>query len=174
MDRLPAFNDFGALELVREKNGMSLALLRPTRVIRLDITFADSPIWTDEELDKLLQEQKQGNLFDQEQERKHLATLKKLPFDFHYEYACETPAGEKIYRHKIVDWEVGALFWNCKRSHGEEWEAPFRSRLEVEFAKKDCMFMMGNLHRFQHQWLIISLMYPPMPKLTDVNQQGLF
>jgi hypothetical protein len=32
-----------------------------------------------------------------------------LPFDFHYRYACEPPAGVRAYRHKLVDWEAGAL-----------------------------------------------------------------
>jgi hypothetical protein len=174
MSRLPSFGDFAVLDAEREQTGISLALLRPKRLVRLEITAADNPDWTDEEMVKLLQEQNQGNLFDQEEEKKQLKLLKKLPFDFHYHYACDTPAGERTYKHKIVDWEVGMLFWNCKRSHRDAWETPFRAKLEADLAEKDLMFMMGNIHRFQHQWLIISLMYPPRQTPTDEIQPSLF
>jgi hypothetical protein len=174
IDRLPAFADFAVLDVARQQSGLSLALLRPKRVIRLEITPADNPQWTDEDLAKLLQEQNQGSLFDQEEERKQLKRLEKLPFEFHYHYACNTPDGEQIYRHKVVDWEVGMLYRHCRRSHGDAWEEPFRAKLEAEFMQKDLMFMMGNIHRFQHQWLIISLIYPPKPVPADEVQQPLF
>jgi hypothetical protein len=174
MAKLPSFDDFTALDAEREQHGISLALLRPKRLVKLEITPVDNSDWTDDEMAKLLQEQNQGNLFNQEEERKQLKLLKKLPFDFHYHYACDTPEGEHIHKHKIVDWEIGMLFWNCRKSHRDGWEAPFRAKLEVDFAEKDLMFMMGNIHRFQHQWLIISLMYPPRQTPTDEIQPSLF
>ncbi|PPC88023.1 MAG: hypothetical protein CTY39_01440 [Hyphomicrobium sp.] len=174
MEKLPSFTSFLALEASREQHHLSLALLRPKRLLKLEIVPADHPEWTDDEMAKLLQEQTQGNLFEQEEDRKQLKLLKKLPFDFYYHYVCDTPDGEQVHRHKIVDWEVGMLFWNCKRSHASAWEVPFRAKLEADFAERDLMFMMGNIHRFQHQWLIISLLYPPRQTPEDVSQGHLF
>jgi hypothetical protein len=174
MDKLPSFGDFAVLDAARDQTGISLALLRPKRLVKLDISQADNSDWTDEELAKLLHEQNQGHLFNQEEERKQLKLLKKVPFDFYYHYACDTPDGERIYKHKIVDWEVGMLFWNCKKNHRDAWEAPFRAKLEADLAERDLTFMMGNIHRFQHQWLIISLMYPPKLAAADANQASLF
>jgi hypothetical protein len=99
--------------------------------------------------------------------------LRKAPFDFHYRYVCDTPDGEKEHKHKIVDWEAGALFWNCRRDHGIDWEAPFRAKLEGQLGGKDLMFLMGNQHRFQDQWLIISLIYPPKRTPVDDRQMSL-
>lgn len=174
LEKLPSFHSFAALETSREQDGISLALLRPKRLVKLEIVAADHAEWTDEEMAKLLQEQNQGNLFEQEEDRKQLKLLKKLPFDFYYHYACDTPDGEIIYKNKIVDWEIGMLFWHCKKSHASEWEVPFRAKLETDFAEKDLMFMMGNIHRFQHQWLIISLKYPPKQTPEDASQPSLF
>ena len=76
--------------------------------------------------------------------------------------------------HKIVDWEAGALYWNCRRSHGAGWEAPFRAMMEEQLGGRELMFLMGNQHRFQDQWLIISLFYPPKRKPAAALQQSLF
>ena len=126
------------------------------------------------EREKLLQEQMQGNLFSEAEERKQVKELRKVPFDFYYRYVCDTPDGERECKHKIVDWEAGALFWKCRQSYGPDWEKPFRAKLEEDLGGKDLMFLMGNQHRFQDQWLIISLVYPPKRKPVDDRQASLF
>ena len=118
--------------------------------------------------------QMQGNLFDEVEERRQVKQLRKVPFDFYYRYVYDTPEGEKERKHKIVDWEAGALFWKCRESHGTDWEKPFRAKLEEDLGAKDLMFLMGNQHRFQDQWLIISLVYPPKRKPVEVRQGSLF
>ena len=173
-EKMPMFGSFDALEQARQGQLISLGLLRPKRLEKLEITAVDNPEWTEEELVKLLHEQSQGNLFSEDEQRKQLKLLEKLPFYFYYHYICDTPDGERGYRHKIVDWEVGMLFRHCKKDHGAAWEAPFRAKLERDFANKDLMFMMGNIHRFQHQWLIISLIYPPKSVPRDAAQASLF
>ena len=174
LDKIPTFDSVDAIDVARLADGVSLALLRPKRLCGLEIIKARNPDWTDDEREKLLQEQLQGNLFSEEDERKQVKQLRKVPFDFYYRYVCDTPEGEKEYKHKIVDWEAGALFWRCRASHGAEWEKPFRAKLEGQLGGKDLMFLMGNQHRFQDQWLIISLVYPPRRQPTDEKQGSLF
>ena len=173
-EKLPLYDSFELMDGERSGRGMSLAILRPKRLVRLEIVSVSEPDWTEEEMAKLLQEQSQGNLFSRDEERKHLKRLEKLPFDFYYHYVCETPAGEEVRKHKIVDWEVGMFFRTCRTNYGAGWEAPFRAKLELDFAEKDLIFMMGNMHRFPHQWLIISLIYPPKRVPQDDSQSSLF
>lgn len=174
LDKIPAFDSFDAIESGRLADGLSIALLRPKRLLGLDITKARHQEWTDEEKEKLMREQMQGDLFSEAEAKRQVKELRKVPFDFHYRYVCDTPEGEKEHKHKIVDWEAGALFWNCRRDHGVDWEAPFRAKLEGQLGGKDLMFLMGNQHRFQDQWLIISLVYPPKRKPVEVRQGSLF
>lgn len=174
LEKIPAFDSYDAIEATRLADGLSLALLRPKRLVGLEISKARNPDWTDEEREKLLQEQMQGNLFDEVEERRQVKQLRKVPFDFYYRYVYDTPEGEKERKHKIVDWEAGALFWKCRESHGTDWEKPFRAKLEEDLGAKDLMFLMGNQHRFQDQWLIISLVYPPKRKPVEVRQGSLF
>ena len=96
--------------------------------------------------------------------------LRKLPFDFHYHYE----SGGKIAKHKLVDWEAGALYWNCVRDYGTGgWEAKFRQRLETEFSQKDLLFLTGTIHRFPDQWLIVGIVYPPKQPQVRGAQLGL-
>ncbi len=95
--------------------------------------------------------------------------LNKLPCDFYYRYLC-TDGAEK--RHKIVDWEAGQLYRRCTFDYGLDCEDMFRQKLLDSMRPKEMMLLMGNQHRFQNQWLIISLIYPPKP--TPTPQSSLF
>lgn len=156
---------FAALEERRQNTGETLGILRPTRLLRLDITPVKDPNWTEKDLNHLSSE----GLFDQNHTNRPL--LEKLPFGFHYNYEIESPDGTETLRHKITDWEAGALYRNCVKDYGVNWEAKFRQKLEEEFAQKDLMFLMGTIHRFPDQWLIVGLIYPP--KLAPQEQLSL-
>lgn len=172
LNKLDIFDDFASLDAARESWGVTLGLVRPSKILGLDITAVDNPDWTEEEKKKLLQHQQQGGLFD-ETDAKSIATLRKLPFDFHYRYACTFDGKDCEYRHKIADWEVGALFWNCYRDK-RNWEVAFRAKLERDLPSADLMFLMGTIHRFPNQWLIVSLIYPPRQRQETPSQGSLF
>jgi hypothetical protein len=171
IDKIPSFGDFEEIEKSRKDDGLSLALLRPKQVLGLVIKDARNKEWTDEEREKLTRAQMQGDLFSEREARQQVRELRKVPYDFYYSYLCDTLEGEKEYKHKIVDWEAGALFWNVYTEHGPaEWENKFRSKLEIDLTSKDLMFLMGNQHRFPDQWLIVSLIYPPKRTPADDGQ----
>lgn len=160
ISKIKLYDHFQDVETEQELGRISLAMLKPSKIIGLEIERVANPEWTEEELAKLLQEQKQNDLFDDE-DKPALRTLRKLPFDFYYKYQCGEGDSAEILKHKLVDWEVGALYWNCYNSYGADWEKHFRYQLEKNIPSKDLMLLMGNQHRFQNQWLIISLIYPP-------------
>lgn len=160
LDKIALYNDFDVLEADRIASGTTLGLLRPSKLLGLEITPMDSPDWSDEEQKKLVKHEQQAGLFDDESKRA-LTTLRKVPYAFHYRYECQINGVARTYRHKIVDWEAGALYWNCCRLHGAGWERPFRAKLEEQLAKAELMFLLGTIHRFPDQWLIVSLIYPP-------------
>ena len=168
---VPVFQDFGSLEAARQSEGITLGVLKPATIVGLDISPTEQPDWTQEEHQKLVQHERQAGLFDAS-DAQNLAKLRKVPFSFHYNYACTVGDQTLSYRHKIVDWEAGALYWNCRRSHGEAWEAPFRQKMEIDLPSKDLIFLMGTIHRFPDQWLIVSLLYPP--KLPPQSSQESF
>jgi hypothetical protein len=173
IEKLKIFDDFRQLEQSRISSGTTLGLVRPNTVTSLEITPVANPDWSDDEKAKLLQSQRQGGLFD-DTDAKALTTLKKLPFDFHYRYICTVDGVSHEHRHKIADWEAGALYWNCFYRYGRRWEKEFRAKLEAELPAADLMFLMGTIHRFPDQWLIVSLIYPPKQPTELPVQRSLF
>lgn len=172
IESLEVFEDFNLLERARQERGITLGLLRPSRLIDLDISKTKSPEWTEDEVAKLMQAQNQSSLFDQDDEQRSLKLLRKIPFDFHYSYECCTDGQSATYKHKLVDWEAGALYWNVCRS--EDWIEKFKNRYLAEFQTKDILFLMGTIHRFPNQWLIVSVLYPPKRQCEAPDQGQLF
>ncbi len=157
------------LEQKRLEKGVTLGFIRPIKLLALEISKSDKPDWTEEEKQKLTQD----GLFDS-QEARDKVMLRKVPYDFYYRYQCKDENRVVEMRHKITDWEAGALFWNCQRSHGKDWETPFRDRLEKEFIKdKNVLFLLGTIHRFPDQWLIVAFYYPPKQEVSGELQLDL-
>jgi hypothetical protein len=161
---------FTALEQRRLATGQTLGVLRVSRILELRITAVKEADWTDADWIKLSQD----GLFDTVEIKKR-PPLRKLPFDFHYRYECIGPDGKPDEAtHKLTDWEVGALYWKCISGYGQDgWEEKFRQRFEIEFANKDLYFLMGTIHRFPKQWLIVGIIYPPKPAPVRDEQLGL-
>jgi hypothetical protein len=175
LDKLAFYESFDALERARLETNVTLGLVRPHRVISLNIRKASAEDWTLAEIESLESMQRQPSLFDPVQERASIKRLEKVPFDFHYTYECLVDGELRTYTHKIVDWEASALYRNVRRSHGGAgWEAPFRRKLETEIPAQDLLFLLGTIHRFPHQWLIISLIYPPKRQPQEGLQIPLF
>jgi hypothetical protein len=172
LDKIPTFTSYREMDASREHGSLSIALLRP-RNIRLEIRKARHQDWTPEERAKLMRPE-QGSLFDEAEAKQQLRALEKIPFDFYYVYDTDGPEGDEEQCHKIVDWEASALYRNCQRTHGPNWQEPFRAKLAEGLTGRDLMFLMGNQHRFQDQWLIISLVYPPKREPIDERQAQLF
>jgi hypothetical protein len=170
LSKIPTFRSVVEMEQARIESGSTIALLKPARVSGLEIAPTKTPDWTEEEKKKLLRQQSQTKLFAA-QDRAQIATLRKVPFDFHYHYTTLGPNGAEVESvHKIVDWEIGALYWNVRKRHGDDWETPFRKKIEHELPSRDLIFLMGTIHRFPDQWLIISLIYPPRQPAAKPDQ----
>ena len=171
-DRRPWFEphvveNFDTLERRRQTSGETLGIIRPTRLLALDITPRKKADGTDAEKAHLYQQ----GLFDSPDARSR-PPLEKIPYTFHYRYECAYSDGPRKHRHMITDWEAAALYRNCFRRHGAQWERPFRKKLEEDFSKVDLHLLMGTVHRFPDQWLIVGLIYPPSRQKSVVGVQG--
>jgi hypothetical protein len=168
MIRSHIVSDPDAMEERRKSSGETLGFVEPVRCVALEITPVDDPEWSDKDIQKLCAD----GLFDPA-EAKARTLLRKLPFDFHYKYVCATADGEREFRHKVTDWEFGALFWKCRQNHGPNgWENSFRDRVERDFIEsRKLLFLMGTMHLYPNRWLIVGVVYPPKPQPAPALQQ---
>jgi hypothetical protein len=158
IDRLRKFQSFEELDQARQSESVTLGLLVRQEIVSLELTPAKQPEWSLEDLAKL--SPAQGDLFS-EPDRQALRQLEKLPYDFHYRYRPADRPGAAVQKHKIVDWEAGALYRNVRSRPAGGWESAFRAKYEQELPSKDLMLLLGTIHRFPDQWLIVSVIAPP-------------
>jgi hypothetical protein len=56
-----------------------------------------------------------------------------------------------------------------RRQYGDEWEAKFRHRFEMEMIEKnDTHFFVGTIHQHPSSWIIVGLFYPPKSKQPEL------
>lgn len=158
IDLLRKFHSFEELDQARQREGVTLGLLVRQEVVSLELAPAKQPDWSLEDIAKL--STAQGDLFS-EPDRQSLRQLEKLPYDFHYRYRSTDRPDADVQKHKIVDWEAGALYRNVRSRPAGDWQAAFRAKYELELPSKDLMLLMGTIHRFPDQWLIVSVIAPP-------------
>ncbi len=140
------------LKALYDTDRISLGIVRPTRVLDLEIRKAEAdwkPAWQG-----VLQ---QLNLFGPPPKQ-----LRKLPYTFHYHFECED--SDKPHVAMIEDWELGALFLKEEDRLGSKEAAAESVRKkfleELCAPSRDTRFFMGT--RFPYNtWLVIGVFWPP-------------
>lgn len=150
------------LKELYDKERVSLGIVRPSRVLDLEVRRAD-PDWKPE----------WQNIYDQlrlfEPPPK---PLRKLPYSFHYVFECER--GGKPHTAMCEDWELGTLFLKESDRLGSE-EAAAESVKNKFFGElcrhdKDTRFFMGT--RFPYNvWLVLGVFWPPIIQRVEIKKE---
>lgn len=147
-----------------KSNRMSLAVFKPTRVRDFVWTEEDRD-WDPEKLDEIRSRYNQMDMFSDETWRETFRVIPKLPYSFSYVFEDDTGRHSELV---VLDWEVGALYWNCLRAaDGDDAQAlrKVRQKYFDAFTKTDLHFCIGTTQQF-HQvapnpWVIIGVL--PIP-----------
>ncbi|MBP9169870.1 MAG: hypothetical protein KBG48_20875 [Kofleriaceae bacterium] len=153
-------------------NQISLAVFKPARILAF-VVEEDEREWDINKVKEMREASRQHELFEDNTWRETFRVIPKLPYKFSYRF--EDAAGKKS-EQQILDWEIGALYWNCLRSvDGDESKAiaKVRQKYMDEFLKKDLHLFLGTTQQW-HQvavnpWVIIGVL--PIP---EEKQLGLF
>lgn len=145
----------------REKrDGTSLGLFRPKKILDFDWTPTEHDDWTPGEIAKLSQQ----DLFLTRDRN----LLEKVPFDFRYRFRCENCRSKEPHHAKIIDWELAQQFrklrWesetieDCLRKLRDHWLGMICA------SDKDAHFFTGNMSAHPHSFLILGVFWPPKEK----------
>ena len=151
-------------------NELSLAVFRPTKISGF--------IWEQEERDwdagkvaEIRNRTNQMELFADETWRETFKVIPKVPYSFSYRFEDADGRSSEL---QVLDWEAGALYWNCLRNSDGNEEAALskvRAKYLDEFRDRDLHFFLGTTQQF-HQfapnpWVIIGVF--PIPHERQIN-----
>lgn len=160
------------LRVGAKANRLSLAMFKPTKIHSFKWEEEDRQ-WDPKRLEQMRKHYSQLDLFSDNTWRETFQVIPKLPYSFSYKFEDVMGTSSEL---QILDWEIGALYWNCVRSaHGDEAQAlaKVRQKYAEEFLTKDLHFFLGTTQQFHfvapNPWVIIGVL--PLPKET---QLGLF
>lgn len=155
-----------------KNNKLSLAVFKPSKILGFKWE-AEDRTWDEQKLKQMQSTYRQLDLFEDNEWRRTFRVIPKLPYSFSYRFEDSTGRQSEM---QVLDWETGALFWNCLRStHGDEAKelAKVHQKYFGEFLTKDLHFFLGTTQQFHfvapNPWVIIGPL--PIPLET---QESLF
>ncbi len=153
-------------------NQMSLAIFKPTRITDF-ICEQETREWDPDKVREIRERTNQRELFADNSWRDTFKVIPKLPYSFSYRFEDATGKSSEL---QVLDWEAGALYWNCLRSvDGDEPRAleKVRQKYLDAFLKTDLHFFLGTTQQFHfiapNPWVIVGVL--PIP---HERQAGLF
>ena len=145
-------------------NTMSLCVFKPTELLGL-LHEAEDREWDHLKLERIRQMHAQLNLFDDSSWRQTFEVIPKLPYSFSYRFRDATG---RISTLQVLDWEIGALYWNClSMADGDEDMAcdMVRQKYLYGFRNTELHFFLGTTQQWQrvapNPWVIVGVL--PIP-----------
>jgi len=152
-------------------NTVSLAVFKPAKITSF-VWEPEEREWDAAKVAEMRNQTNQTELFAEETWRQTFKVIPKLPYSFSYEFE---DAGGKKSKLQILDWEIGALFWNCLKQHGGDEEKALekvRVKYVAQFQKTDLHFFLGTTQQFHfvapNPWVIIGVFPIPHERQTQL------
>lgn len=165
------FDRLDRLIAAAKSNEASLAVFRPTEILEF-FWEEDDRNWDPARLREMRARNSQLDLFDDNSWRQTFEIIPKLPYSFSYKFK---DAAGKTSEMQVLDWETGALFWNCARAAGGDENtalAKVGDKYRKEFAKADLHFFVGTTQQFHfvapNPWVIVGVFPIPHERQPDL------
>jgi hypothetical protein len=153
-------------DLIRgaKENRLSLAVFKPSRI--LDFRWeAEEREWDPAKVSEMRAKTNQMEIFAQDAWRETFKVIPKMPYSFSYRFEDASGTRSEM---QVLDWEAGALYWNCLRAtDGDEAAAlqKVRQKYLTEFGERDLHFFLGTTQQFHfiapNPWVIVGVL--PIP-----------
>lgn len=152
-------------------NETSLAVFKPEQVMDFVWELEKDRDWDIQKVRQMRGATNQYDLFGDNAWRETFKIVQKLPYGFFYKFK---DADGRISRLRVLDWELGALFWNCRRQAGNKESSEPKALAKVKekyletFLSTDLHFFLGTTLPWQFRapnpWVIVGvLQIPPEP-----------
>jgi hypothetical protein len=171
LEKAAVHHRLAALIEKAKANRLSLAVFKPKQV--LDFVWEeDERQWDEAKLAEMRNRANQGELFAEETWRQVFQVIPKLPYSFSYRF---TDADGRESELQVLDWEAGALYWNClHKANRDERTAleKVRAKYFDELTKRDLHFFLGTTQQFHfvapNPWVIVGVFPIPHEQQMDL------
>lgn len=159
----PAWTNLSELIDKGKDNSLSLAVFKPKRLLGLEIEPAQGE-WDEKKLAAVEAQLRQGDLLEANSVRENFKPANRVPYNFYYRFQDDTGRKSRL---RILDWEIGMLYWKCRKGAKSDEEAldKVRQRYESEFFQKDLHLILGTTlewhDRAPNPWVVIGVI--PFP-----------
>ena len=164
LDRAHVYDRLDEIIAAAKANEISLCVFKPTTVTGL-VTEKEDRNWDKNKLQRMRAIHGQLGLFGNNEWRKTFKVIPKLPYSFSYRFVDSVGRASEL---QILDWEIGALYWNCLRSSdGDEEDALAKVKQKnlEEFHLTDIHFFLGTTQQWHlvspNPWVIIGVFPAP-------------
>ena len=164
LDSPPVYDRLDEVIAAAKANQISLCVFKPTRVTGL-VSEEEDREWDEAKLRRIRAIHGQLELFEDNHWRKTFKVIPKLPYSFSYRFVDSVGRASEL---QILDWEIGALYWNCLHSSdGDEAEALAKVRQKYldQFLTTDLHFFMGTTQQWHsvapNPWVIVGVFPAP-------------
>lgn len=153
LGKCKVYRQLGELIDIAKSQMISLAVFKPAQILKFSWEEEEEKQWNEDKLREMRNRQNQGDLFEQDSWRQTFKIIPKLPYSFSYKFVDDDGRESEM---KIHDWEIGQLYWNCRKTSQNEGVAleKVRHKYYEEFIKKDLHFFSEHQSSFT-RWLPI-------------------
>jgi hypothetical protein len=151
-------------------NTVSLAVFKPTQILGFVCEEEDRE-WDLARLTQMREATSQIEIFAEDSWRQTFKVIPKMPYSFSYRFA---DACGRISELQILDWEIGALYWNCLARVDDDEKAALtkvRQKYMDDFCTKDLHFFLGTTQEWHfvapNPWVIVGVL--PIPHETQMS-----
>ena len=164
LDNAPVYDRLDTIIDAAKQNEMSLCVFKPTRVRELSWE-KEEPGWDPKRLREMREFHSQSGLFEDNEWRNAFNLIPKLPYSFSYRFSDAAGTESTL---QILDWEIGALYWNClETADGNQDQAllkVFEKYFET-FLETDLHFFLGTTQQWHsvapNPWVIVGVFPAP-------------
>lgn len=152
-------------------NQVSLAVFKPMRI--LDFVWEEEDReWNPDRVRQMREATQQYELFADNTWRETFKIIEKLPYSFSYKFEDTSGRQSEL---QVLDWETGALYWNCLRSaNRDEPKGLLKVRRKYldDFSTTNLHFFLGTTQQFHfvapNPWVIIGVLPIPHEKQVEM------
>jgi hypothetical protein len=171
LGKAKVYTRLGELIEGAKANRLSLAVFKPARILNFSWE-AEERDWDPAKVREMRERSGQRELFEEEAWRQTFKVIPKLPYSFSYRFEDAEGRQSEL---QVLDWEIGALYWNVMRSCGGDENRALekvKQKYFDAFTATDLHFFLGTTQEFHFRapnpWVIIGVLPIPHERQQDL------